>query len=659
MYRRTSSGVNRCARGPVAWLGLVVALSLAPAARTATPATTHGPVRRALLVAVEDYPNEAGWPRLRGPRADVAAMRSVLVEQGGFAAENVEVLVDEQATRAGIASAFESLARSSRRDDVLLFYFAGHGSQVDDDDGDELDGYDETLIPYDAKAPDGTPNDVLDDDLSRWIALANENTRHVVLIFDCCSSGTNVRGSQEVAVRGVPPQVRGLAGVRGGGRTRRGDGGSGYAEDELDYVSLSACRATQSAFEHEESGAFNGLFTYYLVRELRGCPGDASYEEVLARVRRAVAAVRPGQTPVIEGSLALASLFAGGTATAAASFVVEPSGGGFVVRAGQAHGLRPGTRLAVFANASAIADASAPLATVVLDEVGALESSFHWPASAQAAANDGLRALLVDHGSDFTPLALALSAPEGKGAPLRARIEASTTLAVVDPDEAALSLELDAAGQRWGLRSGDVELPLGARSGSEAEVEHLLLALEHLGRARAVLRGVAKTSSPLLRVRTFLERLDEAGRSLGPVQHDDAGVPTVRPGARLGCRLVNESPVPVFASLLVLSPDGEVGLVVHPQNEDDRIPPGGEVKSPSMTIVLHPESRPFYEEGSECFRWIVSTGFHDLRALQQGSVTRLATLRGQRLTSPRDAESLLAQDEWVTRSIDVKMAVDD
>jgi hypothetical protein len=35
---------------------------------------------------------------------------------------------------------------------LYIFNSSGHGQQIQDDNGDELDGYDEALIPYDAAA---------------------------------------------------------------------------------------------------------------------------------------------------------------------------------------------------------------------------------------------------------------------------------------------------------------------------------------------------------------------------------------------------------------------------------------------------------------------------------------------------------------------------
>lgn len=45
--------------------------------------------------------------------------------------------------------AFEWVVRESQPGDTVWIHYSGHGGRVEDQDGDEDDGYDETLIPVD------------------------------------------------------------------------------------------------------------------------------------------------------------------------------------------------------------------------------------------------------------------------------------------------------------------------------------------------------------------------------------------------------------------------------------------------------------------------------------------------------------------------------
>jgi uncharacterized caspase-like protein len=62
-------------------------------------------------------------------------------------------------TRANIIDAMKWLVKDARKHDSLFFHFSGHGAQVPDLDGDEVDGFDEIIFPVDHK----TQGYILDD----------------------------------------------------------------------------------------------------------------------------------------------------------------------------------------------------------------------------------------------------------------------------------------------------------------------------------------------------------------------------------------------------------------------------------------------------------------------------------------------------------------
>ena len=84
--------------------------------------------RRALLIASATYV-DSGLAALRAPTGDVGALAEVLGDEaiGGF---EVERLVDESTDT--IKKRIEHFFRESRRQDLLLFYFSGHGVLAQD-----------------------------------------------------------------------------------------------------------------------------------------------------------------------------------------------------------------------------------------------------------------------------------------------------------------------------------------------------------------------------------------------------------------------------------------------------------------------------------------------------------------------------------------------
>lgn len=147
----------------------------------------------ALMIGVNKY---AHFPEhnLNGCVNDIVLMSSQLVGRFNFKPDNVRVLVDEEATAAGILAGFDDhLIGRSRPGDLIFIYFSGHGAQMRDDNGDEADGLDEILCPHDLKQSrrTGLINFVRDDTIDEKLRKLSD--REVVVIFDCCHSGTGTR----------------------------------------------------------------------------------------------------------------------------------------------------------------------------------------------------------------------------------------------------------------------------------------------------------------------------------------------------------------------------------------------------------------------------------------------------------------------------------
>lgn len=95
-----------------------------------------------------------------------------------WGADHIKLLIDRQATKAGIQSAITGWLDSKEGDDdIVLFFFSGHGTQ---------DGGHEYLSPYDALTY-SYANSIQDTQLDSWLDEL-ESTK-VVVILDACYSG--------------------------------------------------------------------------------------------------------------------------------------------------------------------------------------------------------------------------------------------------------------------------------------------------------------------------------------------------------------------------------------------------------------------------------------------------------------------------------------
>ncbi len=166
-------------------------------------AVAYAGTQRALLIGVSEY--EANLTPLAGARNDVLIIRELLVQKYGFQPSNIRIMLDQEATRAQIISAIEQLADSAAPDDIVFIHYSGHGSQAPDDTGDEPDGFDETIVPHDARTPGVA--DITDDELNRLVGRIEAQS--IVVILDSCHSGTGTRsGPGLVTQRWIAPDNR-------------------------------------------------------------------------------------------------------------------------------------------------------------------------------------------------------------------------------------------------------------------------------------------------------------------------------------------------------------------------------------------------------------------------------------------------------------------
>jgi hypothetical protein len=226
----------------------------------ARQAGAGGGRRRALCVGIDDYPTARLYGCVNDARAWAAAFSGL-----GFA--RPRMLLDRDATRAGIVGELAQLVDTSRPGDVLVFQFAGHGTQVPDLDGEEADGdtpgLDEALCPVDFDGGDL----VIDDDLRAIIARLPGGV-NLTCFFDCCHSGTVTRlalGGRTAArtdgriARFVPASrqlIDNFRARRQAGATRAARALPGGGEEAMREVVFSACLSSELALESQGQGDF-------------------------------------------------------------------------------------------------------------------------------------------------------------------------------------------------------------------------------------------------------------------------------------------------------------------------------------------------------------------------------------------------------------------
>jgi len=451
----------------------------------------------ALLVGIDDYPNKP----LKGCVNDALAWESHL--RGRIAADrlSVETLLDRRATRQAIVDTFRSHLGRARGGETALFCFSGHGSQEAPPSPyarQEPDGLSETLVAFDSRRPGGL--DLADKELAVLIAEVARSGAHVVVVLDCCHSGTATREPEE------EDRVRRME----GSRWARPTGSYWFQQEGIDvpgaldaaggwrvlpagrHVLLAACEDHQTAKECSTSDRTRrGLFSYYLLESLPRLRTDATYRDLFKRVQTRVNNLVAGQRPQAEGDLDR-TLFDGAVVPRPARLYVRRHGdGSWWLDAGAVHAIQHGTELAVLpAGAGSGQDFSTKLGTARVETVEAARSRVEIVAGTVPGEPPVHPAVVTSLPLPSLYVVIDGSSPELDA--LRRATGRSPYLATTtDRTLAHAVVRLDSG--HWRLKRpeavGDLAEPVDA---AQVDAVELATALEHVARWQAL----AELSSP-------------------------------------------------------------------------------------------------------------------------------------------------------------------
>lgn len=272
---------------------------------TCGPAPITGEVQRenakALLIGIDDYADPLIID-LDGTINDVCLMRYMLVRRYGFKDKNIKLLTNERAYKSAIISALKSdlTPKSLSKSDVVFFYYAGHGGQLSDDDGDEagFDGLDETIVAYDTELL--TRNDIRDDTLEPIFSRIADLSASLTVVFDACHSGDALRSSLKARriERNEQPSVREQSEDWSQALDRLFSG-----HDNL--VFMSAASEKELANEDVINGKTHGAFTHAFYRAASTANSGSTSRDILERARILLSKSQIArQTPTIEGDFA-------------------------------------------------------------------------------------------------------------------------------------------------------------------------------------------------------------------------------------------------------------------------------------------------------------------------------------------------------------------
>ena len=255
----------------------------------ATPANAQ--TKRALVIGIGEQLDKA-WDKINGDK-DVPYVENMLTNANY---EQVITLVNKQATKQNIVSAFNTIKDSCRENDIVYIHFSGHGQRIIDVNKDELDGFDESWVPYDAyhlpsREYRGEKH-LVDDEIN--VLLTNICDKigdggKILVVVDACFSGAKREGDMMAAARAIAIKVKKNVPVG-------------------NMVVFAAAQSDETAYQYD--GEKHGMFTYYLLKKLQETKGHVTLQElgndIISNVRKqSIILNGKSQTPSVTPSNAV------------------------------------------------------------------------------------------------------------------------------------------------------------------------------------------------------------------------------------------------------------------------------------------------------------------------------------------------------------------
>ena len=231
--------------------------------------------KRALLIGISDYPTysesaDATWSPIHGAN-DVQIIGKTLKAQGF----KISTLTNSNATASKIRKALKKMQAEAAAGDILYLHFSCHGQPVEDLNGDEKDGWDEAIVPYDAqkiyrKGIYKGENHILDDELNNYLKAIRTTVGPkglVYVVVDACHAGASYRGDEEedsVITRGTNKGFSMSYRQYAPPIDKRGKIKIEKSHSMANVFILEACRSYQVNSEIKEEGKYIGSLSYYV-----------------------------------------------------------------------------------------------------------------------------------------------------------------------------------------------------------------------------------------------------------------------------------------------------------------------------------------------------------------------------------------------------------
>ena len=649
-------------------LSIIIALTLFVSSQISnSKETSKQPPRSfALLIGISDYYqlSRRPWPKLNTGQ-ELDTLREILISKWGFSSDDILTLKNNSATKQNIISSFRHhLIDNVKPGDIVFFHFSGHGQQIPDDNDDEMDGLDESLVPYDAidrSVAAGAKTNIRDDELgilfrelAERLHAGTRSPGSITVSLDSCFSGTATRGilierggPWNVSLDGPKPrpfprgQMDGPTGLFSAGEAAHGN-----------YVLLSASRSDQTA--HEENGM--GVYSRALIHALATSPADntTTYRTLIDKISVEVSSVVPEQSPQLEGnpdSLLFSGKMKSNALASAGHRVLYDKEGRLRLQAGSIHGITTQSVFSLYPTESTNYDQASSLGEAEVQQVDPMQATLTLinglSLPSNRITNQGIIGIEKLHSYTNDPLRLYwISKPNNIKAQVRCSelYKAITTQHVVTTSEANskqhdVSVLCNERTNKIEVRRASSSTPMIGLPLDQKASESLQRTLKEFWRWKHLYRLQQDNPSANVQLKTFpvIVTLDKNGFPIErpspypnrpPTQHL-----TEPSNSYFMIELTNTSKNPLYVTILELGSDGSVD-VLFPTNRnstDNLIAADGKPHildyRPYVYIIKGPVGQ------RSLLKLIATRDPIDLSGAIQGSIQRGTDRSGDR-TSP-------------------------
>ncbi|EIW70281.1 hypothetical protein TREMEDRAFT_68589 [Tremella mesenterica DSM 1558] len=268
--------------------------------------------KKALLIGINYIGSDN---ELKGCINDAHNVERFICERFRYDPSDIVMLTDDSPdpralpTKENMIRGMEWLCADAQRDDSLFFHYSGHGTQVQDENGDEEDGIDEAICPMDFRDAGLIIDD--DSDFQLLVRPLPAGCR-LTAIFDSCHSGTVSDLPYVYTTEGKIEDANYLAGAENGllgaglafFRGERSEGVKdliGIAKSAwnvkqaeqrnrsqntapADVIMFSGCLDSQTSADTQEAGRATGAMSYAFIAALTKYPKQ-SYQQLLCTIR--------------------------------------------------------------------------------------------------------------------------------------------------------------------------------------------------------------------------------------------------------------------------------------------------------------------------------------------------------------------------------------